>query len=74
MNDANGSGSGPYPTFNQGSVYGRVNFNNVSYGGYYLDSATMFDAYGINIKLGTLQTPAVPPASAAALPGDILSP
>ena len=50
-------------------VHGRVNFNNVSYGGHALNSPAAFDAYGINIKLGTLQNPAVPPATAQPLPG-----
>ncbi|MBC8009147.1 MAG: hypothetical protein H7067_03515 [Burkholderiales bacterium] len=66
--DATGSGSGPYPTFNIGNVTGRVNFINVTYGGYLLDSASAFDTYGINIKLGTLQNPAVPPTTALPLP------
>lgn len=68
--DANGSGSGPYPTFEQGSVYGRVNFNNVTYGGHLLNGASAFDTYGINIKLGTLQNPALPPTSALPLPNN----
>ncbi len=59
--DASGEGSGPYPTFNRGNVFGRVNFINVSYGDHLLDGVSAFDAYGKNIAIGTLQNKAVPP-------------
>ncbi|MFH1498758.1 MAG: FecR family protein [Verrucomicrobiota bacterium] len=54
------SRDGGNPNFGS-SITGRINFiTNVKYAGHLLDSQEQFDAYGINIKTGTLANPATP--------------
>lgn len=54
------SRDGGNPNFGS-SIVGRVNFiSNVKYAGHLLDGQEQFDAYGKNIKIGTLANPATP--------------
>ncbi len=69
--NALGTGTGPYPIFlNYGdnATFGRVNFDNVRYNGNSLHDASAYDAYGVNIKIGTLDNPAAPATTPISVP------